>query len=1035
MKNLYFAVALVLCSVSSIVSQDINSKAFKDLSLRNIGPAGMSGRITAIDAVESNPNIIYIGSASGGVWTSKNRGTTWEPIFEHEATMSIGAVKINQHNPDEIWVGTGEGNPRNSHNEGKGIYKSIDGGESWTLMGLEDTRVIHRIHIDPTDSDIVYVAALGTAWGKSKDRGVYKTIDGGKTWTNILFINEMTGAADMVVDPENPNKLFVAMWEHNRTPWGFNSGGGGSGLYRTFDGGSTWQKLGKEEGIKGDTLGRIGLAIASNKPDIMYALVESKNAQTLYRSNDGGAKWQKQSDKNVGNRPFYYSEIYVDPGNENRIFNLWSYVSKSEDGGKTFNTIMDYGNDVHPDHHAFWIDKHNPNFMINGNDGGLNISEDGGHNWRFITNLPVGQFYHVSVDNDFPYNIYGGMQDNGSWVGPAFVLKRGGIRNSDWQEIYFGDGFDVAPRADNNRYIYAMSQQGNVALIDKETGMNNRVKPVAPDTTELRFSWNSALALDPFNDCGVYFGSQFVHYSQDCGESWTVISPDLTTNDPAKQDQSKSGGLTLDVTGAENHTTLLAIAPSTLDKDIIWSGSDDGRVHVTSNGGDSWTAVEGRLPRAPKHAFVPQIEVSKHNKNEAFVVINNYRQHDWLPYLYHTTDLGKTWKNIASLDTMQSFACSIVQDHKEPNLLFAGMDDGLYVSINKGSKWTKWRAFPSVQIRDMKIQAEHDDLVLGTFGRSFWVLDDLEPFRAIAQREAFEQQHLYAWPPEDAYLTTSRSYDGIRFVAQGDFKGRNTSKNCKVKYWVNPDSIDVDAKKPKTLTMRVFDASGDTIRTRVTTPKPGLNTVSWGLDSKGANWPSWESPKEDADEPGGAKVLAGEYKIGLYFEGDSTYVDVQVKNDPRHDRASTTDEGIAQLEAYNTELGKAHDLFEELKGFKKELAFAKTYIQHQPDTLKTELTEEIKDLESHIDSLQLKFMQAKDVRGYVSNKGMLSELLWPTRGFMSPWRKPQANAIRQFTIFKDKVTEIQSGIDDFESNELVPFKEKIKGLPVVLFKE
>lgn len=1027
-----FVCILSLFFIHFATAQDINSDLYEDLSIRNIGPAGMSGRVTAIDAVQKNTNVIYIGSASGGVWVSKNRGTTWKPIFEHEETMSIGALKINQSNPDEIWVGTGEGNPRNSHNSGKGIYKSIDGGENWELMGLESTKIIHRIAIDQTNPNIVYVAAMGSAWGPSKDRGVYRTLDGGKTWSQILYVNDTTGAADLIVDPENHNKLYVAMWQHQRTPWGFNSGGEGSGLYVTHDGGDNWKQLGEDEGIPTDTLGRIGLAAATNKPDVLYALIETKNKQAIYRSDDAGINWKMQSDKNVGNRPFYYSEIYVDPSNENRIFNLWSYVSKSEDGGKTFSTIMDYGNNVHPDHHAFWIDKDNPNYMIDGNDGGLNISEDGGENWRFVDNLPLGQFYHINIDDAFPYQVYGGMQDNGSWVGPTSVLKRGGIRNSDFREVYFGDGFDIAPLPHDNSKGYAMSQGGNVSLYNKETGRNLFIKPVKSDTTDLRFSWNAALALDPFRDCGVYFGSQFVHYSQDCGESWQTISPDLTTNDPAKQDQSKSGGLTLDVTGAENHTTLLAIAPSPLDESVIWTGSDDGKLHLTTNKGDVWKSLDSSLPKAPKHAFIPQIEVSKHDRGEAFVVVNNYRQNDWKPYLYHTTNLGKTWKSIATPD-MKSFVCSMVQDHIDPNLLYAGLDDGLYLSHNKGSSWTKVKHFPSVQIRDMKIHEGEDDLVLGTFGRSLWVIDDLNVLRASGTDMKTSSNSIKSYPVDKAYHTTSRSVDGHRFIAQGMYVGDNISKQARIKYWIHPDSITTKSKEK--VLVRIFNKEGDTIRTFDHSPSEGLNTVIWSLNEDGVRFPSWKTPKEDALPPGnGTKVQSGNYSAGLYYRQDSTFQEIVVLDDPRHINTQASNSETSK--AFATLLATATDGFEQLKTYQEDLKLIQSYVKNQPDSTKTKIEEQIKDLNNQIDSLQALYMHPSDVRGYLSNKGMLNELLWPTRSYLrSYWTPSGANAKRQLEVFEERVIKIDKAIDHFKEFEMEPFKKEVLTLQPILFKE
>ncbi|MEO5905647.1 MAG: hypothetical protein ABIQ11_02900, partial [Saprospiraceae bacterium] len=443
MRHCFFLFSFLILNIAN--AQVLDEKILEGFSFRNVGPAGMSGRITAIDVVVNDPDHIYIGSASGGVWESTDGGIAWNPIFDDQPALSIGAIKINQNNPAEIWVGTGEGNPRNSHNSGKGIFRTLDGGRNWTHMGLSETKTIHRILIDHHDPSTVYVGAMGTIWGPNQERGVYKSIDSGKSWNKVLYTNENTGIADLVMDPDNPRKIMAAMWEYGRTPWNFNSGGNGSGIHISYDGGEKWKKITSEEGLPKGQLGRVGLAIAPSSPNIVYALVEAKE-NGLYKSTDGGEHWSLVSTKNIGNRPFYYHELYVDPQNENRIWNLYSYVSKSEDGGRTFETILDYGKGVHPDHHAFWIHPTNPSFIIDGNDGGLNISRDRGRNWYFAGNIPVGQFYHIDIDHEYPYNIYGGMQDNGSWVGPAFVLKAGGIRNSDWRELYFGDGFDVLPR-------------------------------------------------------------------------------------------------------------------------------------------------------------------------------------------------------------------------------------------------------------------------------------------------------------------------------------------------------------------------------------------------------------------------------------------------------------------------------------------------------------------------------------------------------------------------------------------------------------
>ncbi|MFN7119599.1 MAG: VPS10 domain-containing protein, partial [Saprospiraceae bacterium] len=508
--KLLFTLMTLFTLAWQLPAQKIDLDKLKGIKARSIGPAGMSGRITAITADPSNTNIVYAGAASGGVWKSWNGGISWEPIFDKQPTQSIGAIAVSEANPQEVWVGTGEGNPRNSQNTGLGIFKSLDGGKTWQHMGLKETKTIHRVIIHRDNPNVIIAGAQGSPFGPNEERGVYKTTDGGKTWKKILYVNNQTGCADLIVDPTNPNKLIAAMWEYGRKPWTFKSGGPGSGLYVSYDGGETWAKRTSADGLPEGELGRIGLAIAPSKPNIVYALVEAKD-NNLYKSTDGGEKWTKvnTNDRNVSNRPFYYHEIYVDPQNENRIFNLYSEVSISQDGGKTFDIFERV---THSDHHAFWIDPKDPNYMMLGSDGGLYISRDGGAKWMFAENIPVGQFYHVNYDMEYPYNIGGGMQDNGSWVGPHTAWKQGGILNYDWQEVYFGDGFDLGFRPDDSRYVYAMSQGGRVGYVDTKTGKTQLIMPVHPDpSVELRFNWNAAFAQNPFHPNGIYYGSQFVH--------------------------------------------------------------------------------------------------------------------------------------------------------------------------------------------------------------------------------------------------------------------------------------------------------------------------------------------------------------------------------------------------------------------------------------------------------------------------------------------------------------------------------------------
>ncbi|MGB5434556.1 MAG: hypothetical protein WBM98_01595 [Maribacter sp.] len=908
---------VMLCASFSFFAQDFKMDLVQDLKPRNIGPGGMSGRVTAIDVVHNTPEVMYVGTASGGLWKSTSGGIKWDPIFDKEVTASIGAVAIQQSNPSVIWVGTGEGNPRNSLNGGYGIYKSLDGGKSWKSMGLEKTRHIHRIKIDPMDPNTVYVGAIGSPWGEHPERGVYKTTDGGDTWEKILFVNNRTGVADLIMDPTNPNKLIAALWEHKRDPWFFKSGGEGSGIYMTHDGGKNWKKLTDEDGLPKGELGRIGVAIAPSKPNIVYALVEAKK-NALYKSEDGGFKWKKVNDKeDIGNRPFYYSEIYVDPQNENRVYSVFTYVNVSQDGGKSFAELMPaYGvdNGVHPDHHAWWIHPDNGQFMLNGNDGGLNITKDGGKTWRFIGNLPVAQFYHVNTDNEFPYNIYGGMQDNGSWRGPAYVWKDQGIRNSYWQEISFGDGFDVVPDLDDSRYGYTMSQQGFVQRYDHITGNNYIVRPTPPDAdTKLRFNWNAAIGQDSFDRSTVYFGSQFVHKSTDKGLTWEVISPDLTTNDPEKQKQSESGGLTMDATGAENHCTILVIEPSPVEKDMLWVGTDDGRVHYTQNGGASWTEVTKNIKGLPIGSWIPQIKPSNKNKGEALLIANDYRRFNYTPYAYRTKNYGKTWERIVDSTDVESYTLSIIEDIENPNLMFLGTDDGLYISFNAGVKWQKWtEGFPTVSTKDLVIQPREHDLVIGTFGRAAWVLDDIRPLRALASDMSILQKEIKIFTPPTAYQAAYQQPTGSRFGADALYNAENRKAGAMITYFIKEgkkkspekkedtnaeeketeienDSTNVASKKEELSGVQKKDSvmfqfyDGDRlIRTiKMKTPeKAGFHRLYWGMDEKGPDRPSRKISK-NKNERGGTDVKPGTYKIKVSFGDMTDETTVQVKSDPR----------------------------------------------------------------------------------------------------------------------------------------------------------
>lgn len=923
-----------LCLALGLSAQKVNWDQFKNWKPRNIGPAGMSGRITAVDAVVSNPNIIYLGAASGGVWKTENSGQNWTPVFDEQPIQNIGSIAIQQSNPNVVWVGTGEGNPRNSLNLGAGIYKSLDAGKTWKKMGLDKTVCIHRVVIDPTNPNTVYAAAIGNPYAEHPERGVFKTTDGGETWSKILYANDTTGCADLVMDPSNPNKLIAAMWQFRRKPWELKSGGPGSGLHITVDGGKTWKKMGKDEGLPEGPLGRIGIAFARSMPSRVYAKVEAtKNG--LYKSEDGGFNWQlvNSNPGDVTDRPFYYQEIYVDPKNENRIYDVHSTITLSEDGGKSFSTLIPYSG-IHPDHHAWWIHPNDPNLIIEGNDGGIGISRDRGKNWIFDEKIPVGQFYHINVDNEMPYNVMGGMQDNGSWHGPAYVWINGGIRNYYWHNVGGGDGFDVMPDPEDASWVYSESQGGSFGKRNWKTGESWFIKPPAINpNVKLRFNWNTPMAQDPFDPKTIYLGSQFVHKSTDKGASWQMISSDLTTNDSIKISAfQNTGGLTLDITGAETHCSLLSIAPSAKEKGVIWVSSDDGQVHLSRDGGQSWTSFAGKIPGLPAGAWIPQVSASRHNAAEAFVVANDYRRGDFKTYIFRTTDFGKTWTRLVDETKVNGYALCMIQDPTEPNLIFVGTEHGLWISLDNGANFSQWKnGFPSVSTYDLAIQEREADLAIATFGRALWILDDIRPLRKLAASTTKTPvKNITVFPAADAVQAQYKPADGFEWSVMGIWDADNRPRGAAISFYINkPKKADSATTKPVTpaidnatsqvspmgagggggrgagggggrgaggggggrgfgganrgdsVNVRIFNAERQLIRSLRWNVDTGFNRMYWGMEEKGVRMPGSPKPQPGAQEPGGYQVLPGIYTIVMTYAGQMDSTTIQINDDPR----------------------------------------------------------------------------------------------------------------------------------------------------------
>lgn len=1048
MKTALLSMAMVLSAAAA--AQTLNMQKLEGMKARSIGPAAMSGRVTAIDVVLKNTDVIYVGTASGGLWRSKSAGVTWEPLFDSMNVASIGALAIDQSNPDVIWVGTGEGNPRNSQTSGNGVYKSIDGGRTWVHLGLDATRNIHRVIIDPRNSDVVYVGAIGSAWGEHPERGVYKTTDAGKTWNKILYVDAKTGVADLVMDPSNPNKLIAAMWQYRRYPWFFQSGGVGSGLYITFDGGATWKKRTDEDGLPKGNLGRIGIAVSRSMPNIIYALIESKK-NALYKSDDGGFKWSKVSDKDIGNRPFYYAEIYVDPQNESRLYNLFSVVTVSEDGGKTFQPFIPWR--IHPDHHAFWIHPNDPSFIIDGNDGGLAISHDRGTSWRFVENLPLGQFYHIAVDNETPYNIYGGLQDNGSWRGPAYIWRLGGIRNSYWDLVGGGDGFEVLPDQSGNRYCYGMSQGGELFRYDMETGESKSIKPIHPDGTFLRFNWNAGLAHDPIALTTIYYGSQFLHKSTDRGNTWQTISPDLTTNDTSKQKQLESGGLTYDVTAAENHCSIIAVAPSPVAQGVIWVGTDDGNVQVTQDGGKSWNNVVRNIRGVPDSTWVPHIHASSYNGSEAFVVFENHRRNDWTPYVYHTKDFGKSWTRIVDEKKVWGYTLSFVQDPVEPKLMFCGTEFGLYVSIDGGSNWNKWRhGFPTVSTTELLIHPKEHDLVIGTFGRSIFVLDDIRPLRSLASKGATVlDKYLHVFDGPNAQITEYKYGLGGWGRTDAMYEGENRPSGAMISFVFNPDTTkkavekNKDGKKetsektekasskPDSVKVEIL-SQNEVIRTFKAEVKKGINRVVWGLDRTGERSPSQPKPAKDAPEPGGEPVLPGKYTARLTYDKYIDSTSVNVTFDPRF---SFTNADLQAKFAMRRDFAKrmrlATEAADRLRDAKKTIDQISGVLKEREDTTAKLVKKTGASLHDSIKAID-ELINAKEVQGIRRDPNILTAKLGDVQGYLySSWEAPTETDRIALKDATDQLESITNRINRFFSTQWVNYQKQVDDAKPVFF--
>lgn len=1012
------ALACALLIIPGHAQTELSGKTLLGgLRARSIGPAVMSGRITDLDVVTSKPEVIYVGTAGGGVWKSVSGGTTFRSVFDDYAQF-IGKVTIDQSNPETVWVGTGESWVRNSVGIGTGLYKTTNGGTSWEFTGLADSEHISDILVHPKDGNIVYVGVQGHLWGPNQERGVFKTTDGGKTWSKVLYIDENTGCADMDMDPTNPDVLYATMWSHRRYPDFFDSGfTGKSGLYKSTDGGKTWNKI--HNGLPTTKLGRIGIAVAPSNPSVLYASIEAEGNDNkgLYKSTDAGTSWKKvNSDFSNTVRPFYFSRITVDPSNENNLVKCAYIPIISIDGGNKFRNMAS----PHADLHAAWIDPKNSNHLLLGTDGGVYESFDQGYSFRMWNTLPVSQFYHVTADNDTPYNVYGGLQDNGSWYGPS--QKAGGITNSDWHLSFYGDGFNSHRHPTDPDIIYAEYQGGNAVRFNKKTGVSKSIKPQAEKgDPKLRFNWNTPLVQSPSKADRIYASAQFLYLSNDRGDTWQKISPDLTTNDPKRQRQNSSGGVSIDNSTAENNATIYAVAESPLDEQIIWIGTDDGYVQVTENQGKTWTNLTKNITGLPAGNWCSYVEPSHFNKQTAYVTYDNHRNGDKKPYVFKTTDMGKTWTSLATPE-IEGHAYVIREDLKNPELLFLGTEFGLYISLNGGKQWSRFENnFPKAPVHDMVIHPRENDLIVATHGRGLYIIDDITPLRQLSPEVMAKTIHFFDMKPT---VLRDPGASG-RNPSPGDdqFYGQNPDTQAKLVYFMN---------KRHTfgkMTIEVFDQENKLIRELPAGKSAGINYVQMPTHLERPRVPPSDTRESIGGSIFGPVLPAGTYNVKITKGKDeflTTYTLVYPDDSP-YTLADRKLKHETTLRLFNLceELAYMYDAQVDL------LKQAYTAKEKNPKLAKS-LDPYIKEIETQNATIVFK---GGDF--YVATEERLTERVVDLFGSVNGYPgRPGNSQLERVKVIEDELAQVRTRFNEFKGSKLEKINNALSksGQPVLTVK-
>ena len=863
---------------------------------RLIGPAVTGGRVHDVEALPHDPSTIFVASASGGLWKTTNRGHTWRNVFSDQAVSTFGDVAIAPSDSDILYAGTGEQNNRQSSSWGNGVYRSDDGGDTWRHLGLVETRHIGKVLIHPSDPDIAYVAALGNLWRGNEERGVYRTQNGGRTWERVLYVDEFTGAVDLVMNPANPRILYAATYQRLRRAWGFNGGGPGSGIHRSVDGGDTWDEL--TNGIPPGDKGRIGLAISQSNPRVLNALIEHADGaeQGTYRSEDGGATWRRVN--SLDPRPMYYSHIFIDPSDEERVYVLATSAQKSENGGRSFSEIAErptYDVGVHADHHALWIDPGDPNHLYLAGDAGLWETYDQGINFRKINNMPIGQFYAIGVDNQDPYYVYGGMQDTHSWMGPSETRRWIGILNDDWQQTGLGDGMYQQVDPTNHRYVYANSDGGEYYRMDPVTGDMLDIRPRAPEgEPRYRWDWASPSLVSQHDPSVVYLGGNRLFMSQDHGGSWTRTEDLSRRQDRDEFELMGVRGDDIEISrhdGTSGYGEITVLAESPVDPQVLWVGTDDGNLQVSQDGGRAWTERSGNVSGVRDGTYVSRIVASRTGAGTAYVAFDAHRDGDFEPYIFRTTNFGETWTPLAA-GLPPGSVNSMAEHPDNPNVLFAGTEHGLFVSTNAGSEWAKLSHLPTTAVDDLVLHPREKDLVIGTHGQSIWILDDVGPLAEWTAEVASATTHVFRI--QGATIFNYRKDTSYR--GQAEFHGTNPVDGALITYALGPGR--------GTVALRITDASGRLVQELIVPSDPGIHRVNWDLRHSTLDRPQVWVRHDDSllARPIGTKgpwVSPGTYTVTLEARGTTFTQTVEVRGDPL---LSITQAMYEEREAYLLEL-------------------------------------------------------------------------------------------------------------------------------------